>query len=40
MMRVCDGLVRLAKQIEPFLQGTPFQTPVAVFNAIADFVEV
>jgi hypothetical protein len=40
MKRVCTGLVKLVKVIEPFVDGTPFKTPVAVLIAIADFVEV
>lgn len=40
MTRVCGGLRQLAKRIEPLLDGTPFKTPVAVFNAIADAFEV
>lgn len=38
--RVWEGLVHLAKRIEPLLEGTPFKTPIAVFTAIADVVEV
>lgn len=40
MMRVCAGLTSLIRRIEPFLEGTPLETPVAVFTAIADVVEV
>jgi hypothetical protein len=40
MLRVCSGLVQLARRIEPFLKGTPAETPMAVFIAITDAVEV
>jgi hypothetical protein len=40
MLRVCSGLTLLARRIEPFLKGTPAETPMAVFIAIADAIEV
>jgi hypothetical protein len=40
MIRACGGFVLLVKRIEPFLKGTPAETPVAVFTAIADVIEV
>jgi hypothetical protein len=40
MIRACGGFVLLVKRIEPFLKGTPAETPVAIFTAIADVIEV
>ncbi|EIM79503.1 WD40 repeat-like protein [Stereum hirsutum FP-91666 SS1] len=39
MMRTCGALVHVLKAVEPFLEGTPFRTPLAVLTAIADVVE-
>lgn len=40
MMRTCGALVHVLKAVEPFLEDTPFKTPLAVLTAIADVVEV
>jgi hypothetical protein len=40
MSGVYSGLILLARRIEPFLQGTPAETPMAVFIAISDAIEV
>jgi hypothetical protein len=40
VMRICSGLVLFVKRMEPFLKGTPAETPVAVFSAVADVIEV
>ncbi|EIM87778.1 uncharacterized protein STEHIDRAFT_155150 [Stereum hirsutum FP-91666 SS1] len=39
MMQTCGTLVHLLKRIEPFLKGTPLETPIAVLSTIVDVVE-
>lgn len=40
MMQTCGTLVHILKRIEPFLKGTPLETPIAVVSTIVDVVEV
>jgi hypothetical protein len=39
-MAVFNGFTSLVKLVEPCLEGTPFQTPAAVFTAIVEAFEV
>lgn len=34
------GFMLVSKNIEGFLQGTPFQTPFAIFNTLSDIANV
>jgi len=38
--RACRGLVLLTKRLEPVLEETPLKVPLAVFNGIAEVVQV
>ena len=35
-----NGFTLLSKKLESFLDGTPFKTPLAVFNVLVDIGEV
>lgn len=39
-MTVFNGFASLVKKVEPFLEGTPFKSPAAVFIAIVEAFEV
>jgi hypothetical protein len=40
MLRVCKDFAFLVERMEPFLKGTPLETSIVAFTAIADVVEV